>query len=1372
MAEKNLMQRALDEIRDLRGKLLQAERAAEEPIAIVGIGCRFPGGANSPGLFRDLLNQGFDAIGPVPPDRWNIDEYYDPDPTAAGKMYVREGGFLDRVDGFDAQFFGISPREADWIDPQQRLLMEVCWEALEDAGCAPASLTGKSAGVFAGISSFNYATHILGSFEPGEVGQFFGTGNALSVAAGRVSYTLGLTGPSLVIDTACSSSLVALHLACESLRRGECEVALAGGVGLILTPDTTVNFCRAGMLAKDARCKTFSAAADGYVRGEGAGMVLLKRLPDAVAARDRVIAVVRGSACNHDGRSTGLTVPSRNAQREAIRAALARAGAAPAQFAYLEAHGTGTSLGDPIELGALADVFGAQELLVGSVKTNLGHLEAAAGIAGVIKVALSMEQGSIPGNLHFSGPNPLFDWQSHGLRVPVAQTMWPADRTFAGVSSFGFSGTNAHVVMERYAPVPEQATALERPLHIRVLSAKSQVALDELAARHGPLSDASSCFTANTGRNHFEHRTAVVTGCAPIRGHADSEPRCAFLFTGQGSQYAGMGGELYRTDPDFRQTLDQCDEVLRTEFGVPLLDLLYTPTPQSADEALKETAVSQPVLFALEYALAQLWRSWGVEPVAVMGHSLGEYTAACVAGVLDWKSALRLVAVRGRLMGGLPRDGEMAAVLAPFDAVEALIREYRKDVSIAARNGPRNTVISGRRGAMREVVARAEQAGFAVRPLAVSHAFHSPLMDPILREFEETANRVAMNVPSLTLISNVTGAPFAGSEVPDGAYWRCHVRQPVDFEGGLRSLRSLGINTLIEIGPGVTLSAMARQVLSADSAFLPSLRQGEADWKTVLQSLGAFYIRGGNVDWEAFDRPWPRRKVSLPTYPFERQRCWVGLGSRQKAPGNPRLLYEVEWRPVERSVNVSAPVHVFVGNDEESPADQCAKLVALVRRGLEGRLWIVTRGARTSLAQAALHGLAKTIGIEHPDIFGGAIDIESGDIESGNPFELAAHAPAGEKQLAFRGGQWFAPRLRAAEETSPAKPLARDATYLITGGLGAIGLQVARALAQHGATQLVLVSRSMPSSAELPIRQLREQGVSIVVETADAADRTTLGALLSRIGGLRGIVHAAGVLEDAVVTNISKAQLERVFRPKGDAASALHELTTHLPLDFFVLCSSAASVLGAGGQGAYAAANAALDALAHHRRAQGLPAVVFNFGPWAGSGMGTSARKAADVRAMDPEVGAALLVRNRNAAQTQLVAIAADIEKINQTSQSAPAELACIPSENKLEFLTQWVRNKVGLVLGLAPNSMPPLKQGFFDMGFDSLLAVELRNVIQSQFPVPLPVTLTFEHATVLDLANYLAGALPAPPEESAPAEWNDELLDELRLLEELLVRN
>ena len=925
-----LLTRSLLAVERLEKELAAHNHAKTEPIAVVGMACRYPGSANDTGSYWSLLASGRDAVTVVPPNRWDAEASFDADPDAVGKSYTRWGAFIDRVDEFDAAFFGISPREAVSLDPQQRMLLEVTWEALEHANIPPSSLNGSPTAVYLGISTGDYAA-MLGDLEGGaRLGDAYAaSGVSHGIASGRLSYFFGWQGPNFALDTACSSSVVAIHNAINALRNHETNLALTGGVNLTLSDMGAILTSRARMMSFDGRCKTFDESADGYVRGEGCGMLVLKRLSDAVRDGDRVLAQIRGSAINQDGRSSGLTAPNGTAQEMVIRAALANARLTPDDIDVIEAHGTGTPLGDPIEMKALGNVFGQRSmdapLLVGSVKTNIGHLEAASGIAGIMKMILSMQHVVVPPHLHFKRPNSMIPWSTLPVRVPTVPIPWPARAERirrAGVSSFGFSGTNAHVVLEEpprvAAPTAETRTAETRTAETRiareqllVLSAQTEHALMALATRYrallsgeGPPALRDVAAAAALGRSHLTHRLALVAtttaeatetlgeflrdpqtpSVASGRFTSGSAGEIAFLFSGQGAQYPGMARELYESEPVFRQVLDQCIALLDPLLDTPLLPLILGT--HSDDDLLNDTAFTQPALFAVEYALAALWKTWGVEPAVVMGHSVGEYVAACIAGVFTLNDAVRLIAARARLMSELPRDGAMAAVFATRERVALALAGFESDVDIAAVNGPQSIVISGSRKSIDQILGSLSRDGIESARLNVSHAFHSPLMTPMLEAFATVAQSVSYSLPSIALISNVTGH-LADAEVATAAYWTRHVRAPVLFAESVATIHAEHIHVFLEIGPAPVLTAMGQRCPRAsEGTWLSSLQRKKTNRRAMLDAAARLHVDGHILNWKSVCES-HRVHVDLPLYPFEREHFWFSTRSvPMLAPGS------------------------------------------------------------------------------------------------------------------------------------------------------------------------------------------------------------------------------------------------------------------------------------------------------------------------------------------------------------------------------------------------------------------------------------------------------------------------------------------------------
>jgi acyl transferase domain-containing protein/aryl carrier-like protein len=1294
------MRRSLLEIRKLRARVEELEEVSCEPIAIIGLGCRFPGKADDPDAFWELLMAGRDAIVETPTDRWDVAAYYDADPTAPGKTYAYHGGFLEQVDCFDAQFFGISRAEAMSLDPQQRILLEVTWEALENAGKSPDGLYRTNAGVFVGISSFEHAARLLRSADGGSIDPYFGTGSALSAAAGRLSFTLGLTGPSMAIDTACSSSLVALHVACQSLRGRECDMALAAGVNVMIAPEVNVAFSKAGLLSPDGRCKTFDASANGYVRGEGCGVVVLKRLSDATAAGDRVVAMIRGSAVNQDGPSGALVVPSGLAQEAVIRSALEYARVAPDDVDYVEAHGTGTSLGDPIEMGALGRVFGggrpaSRPLVVGSVKTNFGHLESAAGVAGLVKVALCLQNEHIPPHLHFDQPNPKIPWDVLPVAIPTRAMDWPRGdrRRIAGLSSFGFTGTNAHVILEEAPGVEAPVTSPDRTSHVLTLSAKSADALRELASRFAhylaarpDLDLGDVCYSANTGRARLRERLAVVASsveelCGKLGGFAEgratsglvrgqrdgAKKTTAFVFTGAESTYPGLGRELCEGSPSFREAIERGGQV--------------------------------PELQAVEHALARLWRAWGIQPTAIVGRGVGERAAA------QWSARLKV-------------------------------------------------------------------------------------------------------------------------------------------ETDSRNLANLGCNRFVEIGPE---SGLGRDSLPLEGiTWIPGLRKDESEWRQIAEAIATLSVQDPGVDWVAFDRDYVRRRLPLPSYPFERERFWI-QANPPEAKAVPDTWYRIAWEPraaPERSVPdvrgtwliladrgglgralarqlemrgadcvlipqgrwidelpavLRGAVHLW-GLDETEDLENaasvgCGGALQLVQMLATQQLpnwlglWLVTRGTQAvisdadicDLPQAPLWGLGKAIGAELPWLRCSTIDLDPSGSDEDVGQLLAAldeggEGGAGGDQVAWRAGRRYIGQLVRIEQpqSQPAKPRP-NRTYLITGGLGDVGLRIARWLADNGAHYMALLGRGEPSPEALEaIQDIRRMGVQVLVLHADVSQHAELAAVLADVQAsmpsLAGIVHCAGIFNDRMLVQHEWSLFAQVFAPKVRGAWNLHQLTRDADLDFFVLFSSAAAMLPAPGMSSYIAANTFLDALAHYRRGLGLQALSISWGPWEGTGMARRAGRSREnqwqahgmerlspVRALmsfgslmgntSGHLGV-FSVRWRDLLRVfSGVAVPAYLEKVaaevgedseHRTQNAVFRRLLELDAEERTVFLEGHLKGRIASLVG-ADRAGLSTTDNLPQVGVDSLTMMEVLNSLRDDLQFMLYPREFYEQPTIQGLARYLS---------------------------------
>ncbi|MDF0532545.1 type I polyketide synthase [Tsukamurella sp. 8F] len=1282
---------ALRRIDDLSARLAVAEEGDREPIAVVGMGCRLPGGVMGPDDFWGLLEEGRDGVVRVPGDRWDADALYSPDHTVPGTIVNREGGFLTGWDPaeFDAEHFGISPREAAGMDPQQRLLMEVAWEALEHGGIVPESLSGSRTGVYVGLTTTDYSLRLAGALAPEEIDPYVPFGSAHNFAAGRLSYFLGLRGPAVVLDTACSSSLTALHLAAQGLRKRETDAALVAGVNLVLSPENSIACSRWGMLAPDGRCKAFDDDADGYVRSEGAGVVVLKRLSDAQRDGDRVLAVVRGTAVNQDGASSGQTVPNGPAQQALIRQALGDV--APSDVDYIEAHGTGTSLGDPIELDTLHRVFGdrgdSAPLVVGTVKTNLGHLESAAGIAGFIKTVLALQHARIPRLLHFTRLTSRATEGASEFVFPTDTTAWPeVDRPRrAGVSSFGVSGTNAHVVVEQ-APMPVQADGDDARQEVstllvsgrtpqRVAAAAGRLA-DRLADSDADLADIASALAYERAR--FPRVAAVVAadraqaiaglsalaggyqapGVVPVA--ASPGPGTVFVFSGQGSQWAGMGRALLGSEPAFAAAVDEIDTDFREVVGFSLRDLLESGDPVTGIDRI------QPVLVGVQLALVALWRAHGVEPDAVIGHSMGEVAAAVVSGGLSVRDGLTVIATRSRLMRReLSGQGAMALLELDSDAVETLLQDFA-DVSIAVVASPKQTVVAGPPEQVDAVVAAVTAQNLLARRVEVDVASHHATVDPILGELRQELASISPRTPRIPVYSTVR--PGETNPVFDAAYWADNLRRPVRFADAVVAAGA-GHGTFVEISPhpilghplgqcldghrvlgtlardthgGVTFGANLLTVLGAGTANVPRRPRTDGVLPTMAWQHGRHWITpatpqaapahavaapdGGPHGW-FLTLDHPARELTAATDAARPSQRWLVLADQSGARlaellgGGSRHLAATsvtENPDAVRAALADVDRVVYappVAPDRIGPAPArevtvaVARLAALLRdAGSAPRLTILTRnavatseGEGANPAHAAAWGAGRTLALELPAVWAGLIDVDAALPPALVARALHAEAAAEDRedQVVYRSGVRRVPRLRRGSAAPAVTRLDGDAAQLVVGATGNIGPDLVRGLAQLGAGTVVAVSRrgTLPDG-------LGDLGETRVIPVAaDAADADAMRELFARFGSdlppLDGVYLAALAGGAGELADLGEADVAAMFAPKVDAAAVLHELTIEHPVRRFVLFSSITGILGSRWLGHYTAANAYADGLAAARRLAGLPATVVDWGLFA-----------------------------------------------------------------------------------------------------------------------------------------------------------------------------
>ncbi|EFQ97955.1 L-aminoadipate-semialdehyde dehydrogenase large subunit [Nannizzia gypsea CBS 118893] len=1460
-----------------------------EDIAIVSMACRLPGGVTTPEEFWQLLQMGGDTIIDVPKDRWDAEKLYNSDPDTEGTSYCARGGFLDSVYSYDAPFFGISPREAQAMDPAQNLMLELGWESFERAGYTREQLRGSATGVFIGVSN-NGTTNAI----PPDLNGYSITGSASATISGRLSYTLGLEGPSLVVDTACSSSLVATHLACNALRQGECNMAFVGGVSLLLTPGIHIEFSKLRGLSADGLCRAFSEDTDGTGFSEGATSVVLKRLSDAQRDGDNIHAVLRGTAVMHGGYSAGLTVPNSPGQVKLIRAALAQAAMKPGDVDYIEAHGTATKLGDPIEATALAEIFGdgrlgSDPLRLGSAKSNVGHTQAAAGLVGLLKVVLSMQHNTLPKTLHISEPTRSVDWKSANMELVLASQPWPSRDCRlrrAGVSAFGIGGTNAHVVIEEPpkpvhknngcavpAPVPRTIPFLlsgTSESALRAQAEKLRLYIDSGNGKDDRLADIA--YSLATGRTHFQRRQVAVArdkaqmleALASISSNSDKlfnanesgKAKLGMLFAGQGSQRLGMGKELYAVYPVFKTTLDEI-VALFTELEFPLHDIMWAQPGSSHASLLDRTDFTQAALFALEVSLWNLWQSWGVQPDFLLGHSVGEIAAAHVSGILSLSDACRLVSMRGSLMQALPSKGKMASLEASSFEVEEIINELsqRDKVEIAGYNTPSQIVISGDTDAVETVSAHVFNMGRKTKVLDTSHAFHSGHMNGMLDAFRVALEGLQFNPAKIPIISSMTGSLAASGELQCAEYWVKQARHAVRFSDAFHELTQQGANIFLEIGPSSTLCGLGAACFSNASQismalWLPSLKPRTDDVSVIQNSVHELHTRHVPINWAEYFKPFDCQRVNLPTYAFQRvpyqptkKVSWLNGIAQNGEPqgvvnGVENMMFEMNWHQVHSdkakphgtwgllalsdgttwvksahsALESSGVQLVHIANLEEakplngvlafwdSDADVVQKAHSFTaaalahlqnasKFGFTAPIVWVTRhavGAGASdqpvgIGAGPLWGLMRATRSEHPELNLRLIDV---DDETSLTTLGTALAVDNQAEVSIRKGQLLVPHLeRASLVSAPAeKPLLRtNGAVLVTGGLGDLGGRVSRRLVScHGVRDLVLLSRNGKESARTDafVAELAKLGANITIVRGDVADLSSLKAamqIFTTDRPLRGVIHAAGVVDSGVLSSLTPEKCATTFAPKVDGLWNLHRLTKDMDLDVFMMFSSISGIMGLPGLANYAAANSFIDALAYLRRSQGLPATSVAYGVWGGDGMATTLVSTTrnhlsqlGLGFLEPEDGLKLFEQAIQRGQALTIAAVLDLERLKsyyEEQGGIPPFLRSVMGEQKVKssvnsdvnlqdmlarsapeqhgsVVLQVVRKAIAKALGYTEMDDIDARKPLKELGIDSLTAILVRNHLATLTGMTLPPNIALLRPDLKSLSEFILSFL------------------------------
>jgi acyl transferase domain-containing protein/acyl carrier protein len=1476
-AEKERLQQQLKDalvaIKKLKTGLLAEKNKKHEPIAVIGMAMRLPGSVYNSKDYWNLLSNGVDAISDIPESRFDAKALYDPNPDTLGKMVVKQGGFLDQIDQFDGSFFDLSFAEIESMDPQQRLLLEVTYEALENAGIPAQSIVGSDTGVFIGVTNNDYQKRHFRSGDYTLINPYSYTGSAVSSNAGRISYLMGLQGPSLALDTACSSSLVATHLATQSLRNGESDLAIAGAANVIIDPEFTIYFSSLNSLSKDSRCKSFSNEANGFIRSEGAGILILKRLSDAQKDGDNILAVVKGTAVNQDGRSNGFTAPNVKAQERLLKKALADAQLKPEQIAFIEAHGTGTKIGDPIEMEAIAETFASSKtkdhpLYVGSVKTNIGHSEGVAGVAGMMKAVLCIQNKTIPKNLHFDTPNELIDWKNLPIEVPVKNTSFDSEHEYIGVSGFGVTGTNSHVILGAAPKLEEKTFAqeLRKDVFVLPLSAKTIEPLQDLAKAYATfITDSKEdlediCAMAALKRTTFEVRKVFVArdknqlieqlndfselSVEESKNYdADDTVKVVFVCPGQGAQWVGMAQQLYEAEPEFKKSLDECAQAYSKVVSWDLIQELK-------GDRFDEIDIIQPVIVAIEIALGQLWKSKGIQPDIVVGHSMGEVAAAYLADMISIDDAALIICTRSSLMKQNSGKGAMAVTDLTLEEAHLRILGQEDFLSVAVQNSPNSTVIAGDPTRLQKLYDQLDKEGRFVRMVKVDVASHSPQMDNLLSPLKDALKDINTQNSSIVFYSTALREKVKGSEL-NADYWVKNLRNPVQFGAVIQDIAKKDQAVFIELTPHPVLSNAVQENLDfvkKRNTTIPSLWREKDELVSFYTAFGQYFESGIEVDWTKI-YPEVQKFVMLPNYQWQKERFWFdqkpNLSHQQISatevaseknsvpapiikvePKTKELIFETIWKEVDL-VSHQLPESVVIVRDDDGLAE---KLVAILSSqgvhtqvissneiptiapdlvlhlastkataslqdaifsfqdliqhfnqiGKSPMLVAVTKNGqvigqedqKVHIPSTALWGMMRTLRNEFPELNPTTIDIQ--ELTSPKDILKVISHKAPYKEFAFRNSSVYTPVLKAVEiVTSEMEAFSDGMTYLVTGGTSGLGLVFAQWLASKGVKNLALVSRSgMKPETESVVERLKSQGVKVEVFQADITQADSLAKLVMEVETIlptiRGVVHAAGLLDDGAFLNLTHDQFNKVLAPKINGAWNLHKYFSSRTLEAFVLFSSGASVLGTAAQANYTAANMALDQLAHYRKSLGLSALSINFGNIGEVGLAAADQKRGErlqeqgMGVINPEQLKTYLDQlfDLPGAQYMLMDIDFNLWAENNSGVKGNAfydlvlkpeqKVKVVAEEEEKSFTSKSgaIRHYKSIVKNLVssitkiPTSKIKEDATFKSLGIDSLMAVQLKNKLQTESGLDLTVSSIWTYPTVEKYTDYLVEEL------------------------------